>query len=69
LYPSWTLTERALRAVGQRRQQIGGFGGAMLPHEPLDIVSPAPPARFAVDHERRLANVGQRQRAMDRLPG
>ena len=44
-----------LRAVrNKRREQIGELGvPTVLPHEPLDVVPLAPPARFADDRQER----------------
>jgi hypothetical protein len=50
--------------VGQRHQEIGELRAAVLGNEPFDVVPPAPPARIAHNSERRLANVGQDQRAV-----
>jgi hypothetical protein len=60
-------TDRApLRAVRhQRREQIGELGvPTILPHEPLDVVPLAPPARFADDREDRDADLRQDLRSI-----
>ena len=44
----------------ERREQIGELGvPTVLPHEPLDVVPLAPPARFADDREDRDTDLGQ----------
>jgi hypothetical protein len=46
-------------AIGERHQEIGELGVAVLLHEFRDIVTPAAAARLADDPERRRSNVGQ----------
>jgi hypothetical protein len=48
-----------LRAIGQRLQQIGQLGVAMLFHEPRHVVGAVPTARLADDCELRRPEVRQ----------
>jgi len=54
-----TLAERALSQLARVTRRSGiRISGPCLAMSPLDVVAPAPPARFADDGDRRLANVG-----------
>ena len=46
-----------LRAIRQGHEQLSQLGVAVLRHQPLDIVLPAPSARLTDDRQRRPANV------------